>query len=54
MEHSSARSDGPLCAPHRALISFIDVAFSAAQSIDRDDKLTFMKRLVERKLQFPC
>ena len=26
MEHSSARSDGPLCAPHRALISFIDVA----------------------------
>ena len=27
---------------------------SAAQSVDLDDRLTFMKCLVERKSQFPC
>ena len=28
--------------------------FSAAQSVDPDDRLTFMKHLVEIKSQFPC
>ena len=28
--------------------------FFAAQSVDLDDRLRFMKHLVERKLQFPC
>ena len=28
--------------------------FSTAQSVDHDDWLTFIKHLVERKLQFPC
>ena len=28
--------------------------FSAAQSVDHDDRLTFMKHLVQRKSQFPC
>ena len=28
--------------------------FSAAQSVDRDDRITLMKHLVERKSKFPC